>query len=184
MRLTPEVSEEKLRRICGLYQNKYGIAMDTLTATLLNEIQEGAQLSAKVQSETIKEMKTEMKAMKSGLNPVATSDPKVAFAYGLGKYTWAWVGVIIAGLGVVLHHVRETTTAEYLKAETIVERYPNLYLLEPIIKNARIVEKKQGVYLELLPAGEQLSAGKNYIIDPTVQMAKEASTVLVPLRFK
>ncbi|HEV7347394.1 hypothetical protein [Telluribacter sp.] len=184
MQSIQEVSDEDLRRICGWYQKKYGIAMDTLTATLLNEIQERGQLSTRAQTETLKEMKAAMKAMKSGLNPVATSDPKVAFAYGLGKHTWAWAGVMIAGLWVVLQHVRETTTAEYLKAETIVKRYPDLYLLEPVIKNARIVEKKQGIYLELPPAREQLILGKNYLIDPTVQMSGEASTILVPLCFK
>jgi hypothetical protein len=180
METTQEISDEVLRRICGRFQEKYGLAMDSLTAALLNEVREKDQRNAHSQQIIVKELMTQINALK----PFATDNPKASFAYGFGKYAWAWTAVMFLGIGLLLHHTRETMKAEFQQAKMVVERYPNLTLLEPLIKSAKIVKKDQGVFLELVPAKDQLLLGKNYTFDPTIRLPENATKVLVPLRFK
>lgn len=180
MEATQEISDEVLRRICGHFQEKYGLAMDSLTAALLNEVREKDQRNAQSQQTTVKELMTQINSLK----PFATDNPKASFAYGFGKYAWAWTAVVFLGIGLLLHHTRETMKAEYQQAKIVVERYPNLTLLEPLIKSAKIVKKDQGIFLELVPAKDQLLLGKNYTVDPTMRLPENATKVLVPLRFK
>ena len=180
MEATQEISDEVLRRICGHFQEKYGLAMDSLTAALLNEVREKDQRDEQSQLTTVKELITQIKSLK----PFATDNPRASFAYGFGKCAWAWTAVVFLGIGLLLHHSRETLKTEYQQAKIVVERYPNLTLLEPLIKSAKIVKKDQGVFLELAPAKDQLLLGKNYTVDPTMRLPENATKVLVPLRFK
>ncbi len=180
MEATREIPDETLRRICGHFQEKYGLAMDTLTAALLNEVSEKDQHDAQSQQKTVKELMSQIRALKS----FTSDNPRASFAYGFGRYAWAWTAVVFLGIGLLLHHTRETMKTEYQQAKIVVERYPNLPLLEPLIKSAKIVKKDEGVFLELAPAKDRLLLGKNYTIDPTMRLPENATKVLVPLLFK
>ena len=183
MSTASDITGEELRRICGRYQKKYGIAMDTMTATLLNEIHEMGQYSVQQQTEKLGKIEGELKAIRQSCQPLATADPRVAFAYGLGNYAWLWTGMLVVGLTVILQHVRETTRAEYQKAEAIIERYPHLSQLEPLLKSARILEKKQGRFLLITPARKELILGKTYLLSPETRPPAEAQDILIPLQF-
>ncbi|WP_373514088.1 hypothetical protein [Persicitalea sp.] len=180
MEATQEISDEVLRRICGHFQEKYGLAMDSLTAALLNEVREKDQRDAQNQQALIKEIMTQINSLK----PFTTDNPRASFAYGFGKYAWAWTAVIFFGIGLMMHHTRETMRAEYQQAKMVLERYPNLPLLEPLIKSAKIVKKDQGDFLELAPAKDRLLLGKTYTVDPTKRLPENATKVLIPLKFK
>ncbi|GAB3179651.1 hypothetical protein [Telluribacter humicola] len=178
-----EITGEELRRICGRYQKKYGMAMDSMTATLLNEIQEKEQAGVLQQKEALGKVEDELKRMRHSIQPFATADPRVAFAYGLGKNAWLWIGMLVAGLGIILQHVRETTRADYLRAAAIIERYPHLSQLEPLIQSACILEKKQGRFLLIAPARSELLLGKTYLLNPGTRPPGEAPDILIPLQF-
>ena len=180
MEATQEISDEVLRRISGHFQVKYGLAMDSLTAALLNEVREKDQHVSRNQQAITKELITKINALK----PFATDNPWASFAYGFGKYAWAWTIVVLLGIAILLHHIRETTETEYQQAKMVVERYPNLPLLEPLIKSAKIVKKDQGDFLELAPAKDRLLLGTTYTVNPTIKLPENATKVLVPLRFK
>lgn len=184
METTQEISDEVLRRISGHFQEKYGLAMDSLTAALLNEVKETGQNDIESQKALAEKMMTEIKEMKAVSKPIVTENPWVAFTYGFGKHAWAWTAVVFLGIGLLLHHGRETTKTEYQRARLVIERYPNLPMLEPLIKSAKIVKKDQGNFLELAPAKDRLLLGKNYTIDPTVRLPENAQKVLIPLSFK
>lgn len=184
MEATQEISNEALRRIIGHFQKKYGLAMDSMTAALLNEVGEKDQKDIQGYKAIAEGISNELKAMRNAFKPLTTESPWASFAYGLGKYAWAWTAAVFFGIGIFLHHARETTQAEYQRARLVVERYPNLPMLEPLIKSAKIVKKDQGFFLELAPAKDRLLLGQNYTIDPAVRLPENAQKVLVPLTFK
>lgn len=178
------VSRDELKRIQGSYQLKFGEIIDPMTAMLLYEVEDIKRSDIAEKNEILASIHSEINEMKQVYKPFTTPDFKVAFFYGVGKYTWAWLSVIIIGLGVILHHVRETTTMEYRTAKQVLERYPNIVTLEALIKNAKVVEKKQGTFLEVEPAKKTLLLGNTYVTDPEKAMNKEASKILIPLSFK
>ncbi|WP_373513769.1 hypothetical protein [Persicitalea sp.] len=184
METTREIPNEVLRRISGHFQEKYGLAMDSLTAALLNEVREKGQHDIESQKAISEKIMSEIKKLSDATKPVVTENPWVAFTYGFAKHAWAWTAVVFLGVGLLLHHGRETTKAEYQRARLVVERYPNLPMLEPLIKSAKIVKKDQGVFLELAPAKDRLLLGRNYTVDPTVRLPENAQKVLIPLSFK
>lgn len=178
------VSKDELKRIQGSYQLKYGEIIDPLTAMLLYEVEEIKRSDSAEKNEILESIHREINEMKKVYRPFTTPNFKVAFFYGVGKYTWAWLSVIVIGLGVILNHVRETTMTEYRTAKQVLERYPNIVTLEALIKTAKVVEKKQGIFLEVEPAKKTLLLGNTYVIDPERAMNKEASKILIPLSFK
>ncbi len=184
METTQEIPNEVLRRISGHFQEKYGLAMDSLTAALLNEVKEKELHEIENQKAMAEKMMSEIKKLKAAIKPIVTENPWVAFTYGFGKHTWAWTAVVFLGVGLLLHHGRETTKTEYQRARLVVERYPNLPMLEPLIKSAKIVKKDQGTFLELSPAKDRLLLGRNYTVDPMVRLPANAPKVLIPLSFK
>ena len=157
--------------------------MDSLTAALLNEVKEKDLHEIENQRAMAEKMMSEIKKLKASFKPIVTENPWVAFAYGFGKHAWAWATVVFLGVGLVLHHGRETTKTEYQRARLVVERYPNLQMLEPLIKSAKIVKKDQGTFLELAPAKDRLLLGRNYTVDPMVRLPAKAPKILIPLSF-
>lgn len=157
--------------------------MDSLTAALLNEVKEKELHEIENQRAMAEKMMSEIKKLKASIKPVVTENPWVAFTYGLGKHACAWTTVVFLGVGLVLHHGRETTKIQYQRARLVVERYPNLQMLEPLIKSAKIVKKDQGNFLELAPAKDRLLLGRNYTVDPMVRLPTKAPKILIPLSF-
>ena len=135
-------------------------------------------------NEILKSIHREINEMKQVYQPFTTPNFKVAFFYGMGKYTWAWLSVVVVGLGVILNHVRETTMIEYRTAKQVLERYPNIVTLEALIKNAKVIEKKQGTFLEVEPAKKTLLLGNTYVTHPERAMDKDAPVIIIPLSFK
>ncbi len=178
------VSKEEIKRIQGFYLQKYGESIDPSTAMLLNEVQEIRKISLEQKNLTLESINSDIASLKDLYKPFLTNEKKVAFAYGMGKFAWTWLASIALFLGVIFHHVRETNKSEYLKSKDVLERYPNLVALEPLIKTARIVEKKQGLFLVVEPAKQKLMLGKTYVVDPERAMNKESSKILIPLSFK
>ncbi len=181
---TERVSGEDLCRIGGRFRDKYGLEMDTLTAALLHEVWEIGQRETQSNIENLERVAREMEQLRRAIQPVATDKPWIAFSYGLGRHSWAWTAVLVAGLAVWLHHLRETTTIEYRQARTVVERYPNLVVLEPLVKSANLVERREGTFLEVAPARGKMVSGKNYVVDPARRMEDDAPKILIPLHFK
>lgn len=180
---TDKVTEEDLRRIGGRFREKYGLEMDTLTAALLQEVQEIGQRESGKYAGNLDKMSMEMEKLRKAINPLSTNNPWVSFTYGLGQYSWALAAVLVAGFGVWLHHFRLTTTAAYQQAMTIVERYPNLVVLEPLVKSAKLVERQEGTFLEIAPARDKMIVGKSFVVDPAQKMDGNARKILIPLRF-
>ncbi|MPR37400.1 hypothetical protein [Salmonirosea aquatica] len=184
METPQQITSDELRRISGHFQEKYGLAMDSLTAALLNEVKAKGQHNIESQKELADKIMSEIKAVKGAIKPLVTENPWVAFTYGFGKHAWAFTTVVLLGVGLLLHHSRETTKAEYQRAQLVLERYPNLPMLEPLIKSAKIVQKDQGAFLELAPAKDRLLLGRNYTVDPSIRLPESAQKVFVPLSFK
>lgn len=178
-----KVTEEDLRRIGGRFREKYGLEMDTLTAALLHEVQEIGQREAGTNAGNMNRVGEELEKLRGAVNPLSTDNPWVSFTYGLGRYAWALAAVLVAGLGLWLQHLRHTTTSSYRQAKTIVERYPNLVALEPLVKSARLVDRKEGTFLEIAPARGKMIIGKNFVVDPSKEMDENARKILIPLRF-
>ncbi|KAA6439923.1 hypothetical protein FEM33_10170 [Dyadobacter flavalbus] len=178
------VSKEEIKRIQGSYQLKYGEIIDPMTAMLLYEVEDIKRSDIAEKNEILASIHREINEMKEVYRPFTTTDFKVAFFYGVGKYTWAWLSIFVIALGVILNHVKETTMIEYRTAKQVLERYPNIVILEALIKNGKVVEKKQGTFLEVEPATKKLLVGNTYVTDPEKAMNKEASKILIPLSFK
>lgn len=178
------VNTDELKRIQGLFQAKYGEVLDPSTAMLLNEVMELKKNGHNKNERMLESIFIEIKNMKSVYKPFSTSDPKIAFLHGLGKITWAWLSVVVIALAVIQYHQRETTKFEYLMAKKIGEKYPNLVKLESLIENAKIVESKEGLFLEVQPAKKKLVLGNTYVVDPKISMNEKAPAILIPLKFK
>ncbi|GLU56498.1 hypothetical protein Dfri01_59590 [Dyadobacter frigoris] len=178
------VSKDEIKRIQGAYQQKYGEVLDPLTAMLLNEVQEIKTSGSKEKSLVEENILREITSMKDIYKPFTTTEVKVAFFYGLGKYAWTWIAAIALFLSIILYHIRETSKTEYQEAKQILSRYPNVVKLETLIKNAKVVEKDQGLFLQVEPATKTLLLGKTYVIDPERALKKDAPIILIPLSFK
>ncbi len=168
-----DVSEEAINRIVGSFQKKYGKKVDSITALLLNEVFEEKEILIK-----------ELKEIKKLHKPLVCTDYKVAFAYGFGNNLWALAIAAVLGLSVTLNHLIQTTNNEYEKNKLVLERYPNLTELEPLIKNAKIIEKANGRFLIISPAINFLRAGNTYIINPSESLPNGSKAILIPLSFK
>jgi hypothetical protein len=179
-----DVSQEELRRIGGRFQEKYGLAMDSLTAALLHEVYEVGSMGPNQNARKLDRISEQVEQLKAACRPISTSSPKVSFAYGLGKFAWTWMSVLVMGVAVWLHHIRETTTAEFQQARLVLERYPNLVQLEPLVRSAQLVERKEGTFLQLAPAREKLEVGQTYVVDPSHPMKSDAQPILIPLRIR
>lgn len=183
MNSADKVTEDDLRRIGGRFREKYGLEMDTLTAALLQEVKEIGQQNSSMNAENMESVIKEMEKLSKAISPLNTNNPWVSFTYGLGRYSWALVAVLVAGFGLWLQHLRQTTIITYQQARSIVERYPNLVLLEPLVKSARLVERREGTFLEVSPARGKMVIGKNFVVDPAKKMDENARKILIPLRF-
>lgn len=165
------MGEKKLDRIIGRYQEKYGLKMDELTATILQEVEDSAV-------EIVTKKDRDIDRLLLAYAPFMSNDSRASLAYGIGKTLWLLVLSIAVMLAIILYHVRVSNMEEYVRTQAILARYPNVVQLEPLLKYAEIVEDKEGVYIKATPVRKgKMTIGNSYLIN-------NADEIRIPIQFK